>query len=56
MFNHNDIDAVKIKYSGETADRLIKQCMIIVYKSVVYKFVCPGFSPSYTGKTGHTSW
>ena len=35
-FNDNDIDAVriyiKIKYTGETADRLIKQCMKKLYK------------------------
>ena len=32
MFNDNEIDDavriyIRIKYSGETADRLIKQCM-----------------------------
>ena len=36
MLNDNDIDAVriyiKIKYSGETADRLIRQCMKKLYK------------------------
>ena len=37
MFNDNDIDDtvriyIKIKYSGETADRLIKQCMKKLYK------------------------
>ena len=35
-FNDNDTDAariyIKIKYSGETADRLIKQCMKKLYK------------------------
>ena len=35
LYNDNDIDAVrmyiKIKYSGETADRLIKQCMKKLY-------------------------
>ena len=35
-YNDNDIDAVtihiKIKYSGETIDRLIKQCMVKLYK------------------------
>ena len=94
-FNDNDIDAVtiyiKIKYSGKTADRLIKQCMKKLYKSfknekrvkfvlqyettklsyftntkdkipllsqssVVYKFVCPGCSSSYIGKTECTLW
>ena len=94
-FNDNDIDAVtiyiRIKYSGETANRLIKQCIKKLYKclktekrvkfvlqyettklsyftntkdkipllsqsSVVYKFVCPGCSSSYIGKTEHTLW
>ena len=37
MFNDNDIDDtgriyIKIKYSGETADRLIKQCMKKLYQ------------------------
>ena len=37
MFNDNEIDDairiyIKIKYSGETADRLIKQCMKKLYK------------------------
>ena len=36
-FNDNDIDVavriyINIKYSGETADRLIKQCMKKLYK------------------------
>ena len=76
---------MKIKYFGETADILIKQCMKKLYKcfknekrvklkyertklsyftntinkisflsqpSVVYKFVCPGWS-FYIGKTAH---
>ena len=94
-FNDNDIHTVriciKIKYFGETADRLIKQCMKKLYKcfknekrvkfviqyettklsyftntkdkilllsqsSVVYKFVCPGHSSSYIGKTERTLW
>ena len=37
MFNDNEIDDavriyIKIKYSEETADRLIKQCMKMLYK------------------------
>ena len=37
MFNDNEIDIsvgiyIKIKYSGETANRLIKQCMKKLYK------------------------
>ena len=37
MFNDNEIDDavriyIKIKYSGETVDKLIKQCMKKLYK------------------------
>ena len=96
MCNDNEIDDavriyIKLKYSGETAVRLIKQCMKKLYKcfkkekiiefvlqyettklsfftntkdkisllsqsSVVYKFVCPGCSSSYIGKTERTLW
>ena len=38
MFNDNDMDTpriyIKIKYSGEKADGLIKWCMIKLYKCV----------------------
>ena len=94
----NDIDIdvtvriyINIKYSGETADGLIKQCMkklqkcfkkdkrvkfvlqygttklsyftntkdeisLLSQSSVVYKFVCPGCSSSYIGKTECMLW
>ena len=95
-FNDNDIDVavriyINIKYSGETADTLIKKCIkeryncfkkdkrvkfVLQYEttklsyftntkdkisllsqlSVVYKFVCPGCSSSYIGKTERNLW
>ena len=95
-FNDNDIDVavriyINIKYSGETADTLIKKCIkeryncfkkdkrvkfvlqyettklsyftntkdkisLLSQSSVVYKFVCPGCSSSYIGKTERTLW
>ena len=96
MFNDNDTDVavriyINIKYSGETADTLIKKCIkeryncfkkdkrvkfvlqyettklsyftntkdkisLLSQSSVVYKFVCPGCSSSYIGKTERTLW
>ena len=96
MFNDNVTNVavriyINIKYSGEAADTLIKQCIkeldkcfkkdkrvkfvlqyettklsyftntkdkisLLSQSSVVYKFVCPGCSSSYIGKTERTLW
>ena len=45
-------ETTKLSYFTNTKDKI----SLLSQSSVVYKFVCPGCSSSYIGKTGCTLW
>ena len=45
-------ETTKLSYFTNTKDKI----SLLSQSSVVYKFVCPGCSSSYIGKTGYTLW